>query len=50
MKTYICRAEVSVKIQAESESDAIMKVSDKRDLPDFYWEVEEDKLTEPTEN
>ena len=41
MKTYICKAEISVKVEAENESDAILKVSNKKDLPAIYWEVEQ---------
>ena len=49
MKTYICKAKISVKVEAENESDAILKVSDKRDLPNLYWEVEPVKQEQTTE-
>ncbi len=45
-KTYKCKAEISVEVQAENELDAILKVSDKRDLPNLYWEVKEKQTTE----
>ena len=51
MKTYKCKTEIYVEVQAENESDALLKVGNygTMELPPFYWEVEEDKLTEPTE-
>ena len=43
MKTYKCKTEIYVEVQAENESDALLKVGNygTDDLPNFYWEVEQ---------